>query len=684
MRAEDGFSERFLTRALLGALPTYSTMAKRIHGGEDWSNNTARMYIPEGGTDPIVDSKGTCILCGLSPETIEHVMCECEGDPKMVHIRQQRKQSAEAIAHEHGVLRWWRGADWTTTSCREDQTWERTWGCLGMPPKEVWASLQDAGVGERGATRILHDLQDVMAATAAQLWDRRNKMVKAEEKCRGVTVTGDTGQSTCTQDKETRPKKTGKRGRPKLPLSSLAESTKAARRRHEDKAKLDDTHPEECEMKKRDRGEMRAARAAEERRAKEGDQIEVGAQGVGVNPATKGMGRPRPNRDRHMARSQGLGVGSRLKVLWPGNTKERGRKWEGTVVAVIPTSSASWDHILEYEGSLGQYFRHSLWAGETTYEVLHEECHDHARMCHQGTGGGCDCSAHEGTHHHPWYIKDTAIRAPCDCTFCTHGTPNDQTKKIISAATDAGAPLPLGSTYMQEGAPNRARRPKKKREEDLMWGDPREARRRKAESDKARAQRCAKRARDKGGLDELTGRPGSDESTQGKLAKSDGKPKAQMEEGRLLSLENETPPSTRETTQPAEAQSEEGARGVLDNQGDSGQPLEPGNTVPPGEKEPPRRPTTRKRGHTGDTDTMESDRPAQRRARPPAERRKKTKRTSPLTHEEQFQLMEAKKIKRLNNTRLQNAMTRQASAAHGRPPEEGNCNNTQSNKETVN
>ena len=109
----DAQSERFLVRLWCDVLPTYSILAKRIHGKSD--SKTKAMYTAPEEDTPVVDPQGTCMLCSRGePETLEHVLAACD-HPALTIIRDTALAEAAAAWEQMpaaGVGSWQRN-DWT-------------------------------------------------------------------------------------------------------------------------------------------------------------------------------------------------------------------------------------------------------------------------------------------------------------------------------------------------------------------------------------------------------------------------------------------------------------------------------------------------------------------------------------------------------------------------------------------
>jgi len=444
-------SERFATRAAMDILPTYVTLARRMHGSPD--NSTRKQYTPEGDTEPIVDQHGTCPLCGQAPETMWHVLEECTACPKMALFRQNRLNADLATVAQHGLDHWWHQQNW---SC-ESQEWNPLWASLGQVPKDAWATAAEHGADEKATRSCLAGIQDNAITTARELWERRNELVQDGERTAGV-------QSTKAEFKDYRPaKKQGarRRGRPCKPFEDLAPTTKMVRLRQADKEELEEEQPDEGPDRTALQKALKRARLLNKRREELGPLGNLATPGEGVDPTAKGNEHRKPHVTKHTRRAEKIGVGSRIGVSWPGPKGKRAATWRGTVTAMTPNANGTWDHVIAYDGNetedSGRQYRHALWAGHTTYACPLEGARemDRSTVCQQGQQD-CHCGGRP-PHDHPWYEKDSHLRTSCNCASCL--SPEDAIDAIISRATPAGDELPKGKNYHMK----QARAPPKER-----------------------------------------------------------------------------------------------------------------------------------------------------------------------------------------------------------------------------
>ena len=487
--------ERFRTRAAMDILPTYARLAKAVHGSHD--NKMRRMYTPEGDTDPIIDEEGKCILCYTAPETIAHVLFDCPVCAHMQFAREQRHAAALSIAHSYGLQDWWKQEDWTLAR----PGWDPVWGALGQAPRDSWKTALEHGADPDALTKCMSEIQDVMLASAAELWALRNELVLAEEERQGVTDT----KKTYENWKKPAPADgtAPKRGRPCLQWEALAPSTKQARRLREDREELDKLHPDAC----RERGALKIkqkhVRKASRARESQGTLGHLAAPGEGIDPATRGMEALRRYDSKHTRRAGKIGVGSRITVSWPNDNGGQAERWPGTVIAMVPNSNGTSDHIVRYHRYEDESFRHALWAGLTTYAVIGDPCAPECtESCQQGKDE-CDCEAHEHPHSHPWYCRNSLQRDTCDCHTCKCGDPHQA--RLVREAKAAGAELPAGTKYHRgprnfPTAPGESRTPNGRRKKSTTADsqnstDEDAAPHDKAQRDLERDARAAKRSR---------------------------------------------------------------------------------------------------------------------------------------------------------------------------------------------
>jgi hypothetical protein len=487
-----GINERFITRAAMDILPTYSRLAKAVHSGED--NKLRKQYTPAGTSEPIIDSVGTCPLCGTEPETMSHILLRCNHCPKMVHIRETRRSAADTIASQLGLERWWRDEDWTLRTTG----WDPQWGALGQVPSDAWVTASAAGATQEATTKCCKEIQDVMIQSANQLWQRRIELVLDLEEELGVVATKKEYEHYRPQRRPGDP--VPKRGRPPLDEALLAKSTKRHRQRASDKRALELAQPDEGPDRDCLQKQLKKTRLALNKHEDQGTLGPLAAPRVGVDPATKGMGTQKPFVTNATLESATLGIGMRISVRWPDEMGKNAKKWPGTVVALVPNSCGTMDQIIRYDSQPDEHYRHALWAGLTKYHKIQSApcMPDQEDSCQQSQGA-CLCSANPDPHHHPWYVKDTSTRTTCECAFCVAGDLGQQ--RLITTAREAGMELPPGRKYHR--GPRDVLKPKNSAQKKLnhlnaqiaarTLRDERDAA--QAEGNRARSARRAKRAR---------------------------------------------------------------------------------------------------------------------------------------------------------------------------------------------